>query len=275
MTQTVSIGLFGGSFDPPHIAHVALLDELQRVFFFDEIRLIPCGQHALKKQFAVTAADRLEMLKRAIASRPRLSIDDIELRSREISYTVNTCEKICRAFADSNKVLAFNQARDSLRLTLIVGSDILTQLHLWHRWDELLQWVNLAVVYRPQSASEVQTATSLAELLAIESAENDVSAHLLAREYDLSSGTTKATGADMPLRGIVTFHSLSSWALSSTQIRQEISDYWGDFDGSAARRQKDRKDSKDRNEREAWLVDAVGPEVWAYIKARNLYRLGV
>ena len=88
------IGLFGGSFDPVHVAHLALarqaLDELR----LDELRWIPVG-HAWQKARAMTpAAHREAMLKLAIAGEPRFVLDRREIERPGPSYTVDTVREL-------------------------------------------------------------------------------------------------------------------------------------------------------------------------------------
>ena len=84
------IGIFGGSFDPVHSAHISLLEQLQGILQFDQIQIVPCGRHALDKQFAICDADRIEMLRLAIDDRRFLRLNLLEVESQNISYSVDT-----------------------------------------------------------------------------------------------------------------------------------------------------------------------------------------
>lgn len=138
------IGLFGGSFDPVHDAHLALarqaLDELQ----LDQLRWVPAG-HAWQKARALTpAAQREAMLRLAIAGESRFAIERCELLRPGPSYTLDTVRELQAAEPDA---LCF----------LVIGEDQYRNLHSWHGFEQLLQRVTLAVAQRPGSggASDV------------------------------------------------------------------------------------------------------------------------
>jgi nicotinate-nucleotide adenylyltransferase len=133
------IGLFGGSFDPVHNAHLALarhaLDELA----LDQLCWVPTGQAWQKPRELTAAVHRLAMLERAVADAPRHRIDGCELRRSGPSYTLDTVREL--------------QARHSAaQWFLIIGQDQFAQLHTWHGFVDLLQRVTLAVALRPGAA---------------------------------------------------------------------------------------------------------------------------
>lgn len=130
------IGLFGGTFDPPHNAHVALahaaLDELR----LDQLRWIPAGQPWQKTRTISTAAQREAMVRAAIAGEPRFVLDRIELERSGPSYTLDTVHEL--------------RAREpQAQLILVIGADQYAGLHTWRGWQELLALVTLAVANRP------------------------------------------------------------------------------------------------------------------------------
>jgi nicotinate-nucleotide adenylyltransferase len=127
------LGILGGSFDPPHVAHMALAGAALVELDLDEVRWIPAGQ-PWQKARAVTAANHREaMVGLAIAVEPRFVLDRIELERHGPSYTVDTV----RALAPLGE------------LFLIIGADQYAGLHTWHGWQELLGRVTLAVANRP------------------------------------------------------------------------------------------------------------------------------
>ena len=133
------IGLFGGSFDPVHRAHIELLERLQDHCQFDQVEVIPCGRHALEKVFSVGDDERLGMLQLAIKAIPFLKLSHVELERDAPSYTIDTCKEARERFGPEASI------------SLIVGSDILAQLHRWSRWQALLDSVNLLIVERPEA----------------------------------------------------------------------------------------------------------------------------
>jgi nicotinate-nucleotide adenylyltransferase len=128
------IALLGGSFDPPHNAHVALahaaLDHLQ----LDELRWMPAGDPWQKHGDVTPAAHRVAMVQRAIEGEPRFVLERCELRRSGPTYTVDTVREL--------------EAAEPADWLLIIGQDQYANLHTWHAWPELLRRVTLAVASR-------------------------------------------------------------------------------------------------------------------------------
>ena len=141
------IGLFGGTFDPAHLAHVALaqvaLDQLQ----LDEVRWVPAGRPWQKKRTLTSAAHRTEMIRLAIEGEPRFTLDLCEINRSGASYTFDT-------------VREFQVAEPGNDWFLIIGQDQYAGLHTWLGWQKLLERVTLAVANRPgaplQASPEVE-----------------------------------------------------------------------------------------------------------------------
>jgi nicotinate-nucleotide adenylyltransferase len=133
------IGLFGGTFDPPHLAHVALARSALQALSLDEVRWIPAGQPWQKSTLVSPAADRAAMVALAIAGESRFVLDDCELRRQGPSYTLDTVSALRAAHPDATWVL-------------LIGQDQYAGLHTWRGWQELLQMVVLAVANRPGAA---------------------------------------------------------------------------------------------------------------------------
>jgi nicotinate-nucleotide adenylyltransferase len=135
------IGLFGGSFDPVHVAHLALARRALADLALDELRWVPAG-HAWQKTRAMTpAAHREAMLRLAIADEPRWVLEGCELRRPGPSYTVDTVREL-------------QAAEPGATWFLVIGQDQYAGLHTWHHFDELLRLVTLAVALRPGAAAE-------------------------------------------------------------------------------------------------------------------------
>jgi nicotinate-nucleotide adenylyltransferase len=130
------IGLFGGSFDPVHSAHVALarlaLTEMQ----LDEVRWVPAGQPWQKARELASPEHREAMVRLAIEGEPRFVIELCELQRRGPSFTLDTVREL--------------QLREpGKEWFLILGQDQYAGLHTWRDWRELLSRVTLAVANRP------------------------------------------------------------------------------------------------------------------------------
>ena len=136
------VGLFGGSFDPVHSAHVALASLALRQLGLDEVRWIPAGQPWQKARQLTSAADREAMVRLAIAGEPRFVLDRIELARPGVTYTIDT-------------VRALAAAEPGTAWVLILGQDQYATLHTWRDWARLIDLVTIAVANRPDATLEV------------------------------------------------------------------------------------------------------------------------
>ena len=144
------IGLFGGSFDPVHNAHVVLARTALDQLALDELRWIPVGKPWQKARRLAAAADREAMVRLAIAGEPRFVLDRIELRRRGPSFTLDTVRELVAAELGAEWFL-------------ILGQDQYASLHTWRDWRELLGLVTLAIANRPGAALAVNTQIARAE----------------------------------------------------------------------------------------------------------------
>lgn len=130
------IGLFGGSFDPVHNAHLELARTAVAALQLDQVRWVPAGHPWQKTRQVSDAAHRAAMVDLAIAGDPRFVLDRIELATNGPSYTLDT-------------VRALQAAHPGASWFLLIGQDQYAGLHTWHGWEELLDRVVLAVAQRP------------------------------------------------------------------------------------------------------------------------------
>ena len=139
--QPERMGVMGGAFDPPHLAHRALAQTAIRELNLNELRIFPTGQAWHKTTSLSPAADRLAMAQLAFADLPSVVVDDAELRRSGPTYTLETLRML-------------HQARPQTRLFLIIGADQARSFERWHGWQEILQLVTLAVAERDPSAGQ-------------------------------------------------------------------------------------------------------------------------
>ncbi|MGH6646035.1 nicotinate (nicotinamide) nucleotide adenylyltransferase [Aquabacterium sp.] len=139
------IGLFGGSFDPVHQAHLALAQTALSHLHLDEIRWIPVGQPWQKARQLASAEHRLAMVRAATEHEPRFVVDPLETARGGPSYTLDTV----RALQSGESLLDATLVE---RWFLIIGQDQYANLHTWHGWQELLRRVTLAVASRAGQA---------------------------------------------------------------------------------------------------------------------------
>ncbi len=139
MTPSLRLGIFGGAFDPPHTAHVALAQAALEQLALDELRVIPTGDAWHKTRPLSPAAHRLKMCELAFAGLPKVLVDDRELRRSGPSYTIDTLQALRAEQPDG-------------KLFLLIGGDQWASFSSWHRWQDILDLASLAVVERPSSA---------------------------------------------------------------------------------------------------------------------------
>ncbi|MFP5465722.1 MAG: nicotinate-nucleotide adenylyltransferase, partial [Gammaproteobacteria bacterium] len=130
------VGLYGGSFDPVHIGHVATAEELLARLPFREIRLLPAARSPLKDR-SLADHHRVAMLKLALAGHAGLGMDDRELRRPPPSFTVDTLRDIRRELGRATP------------LAFIMGMDSFVALPRWKDWQRLTEYAHLVVVSRP------------------------------------------------------------------------------------------------------------------------------
>ena len=142
--MTRRVGLFGGSFDPVHNAHVALAKTALEQLALDELRWIPVGTPWQKARRLADADDREAMVRLAIAGEPRFVLDPIELRRDGPTFTLDTVRELVAGEPGNTWFL-------------ILGQDQYASLHTWHDWRELLSLVCLAIANRPGAAIAVNS----------------------------------------------------------------------------------------------------------------------
>ncbi|TIC81174.1 nicotinate-nucleotide adenylyltransferase [Crenobacter intestini] len=132
------VGVYGGTFDPFHNAHLRLARALRDELALDEVRLIPAGRpyHRDSGPHA-DAEQRLAMVRLGIAGETGLTADAREVVSARNAYTVETLEALRAELGQDTE------------LWCLIGSDSLEHLDRWHRWRELFALANLAVAIRP------------------------------------------------------------------------------------------------------------------------------
>jgi len=130
------IGIYGGTFDPVHYAHLRTALEVKQHFALDEVRLIPCSQPAHRDSPSTTAEMRFDMLQLAIHNREGLLVDRRELDRPGVSYMVDTLKSLASEFSSSP-------------LLLFIGTDAFKGLTAWHQWQQLFDYAHVVVMTRP------------------------------------------------------------------------------------------------------------------------------
>lgn len=124
----------GGTFDPPHLAHLALAEAAYRQLGVSVVEFIPTGIPWWKPSPPPTAAHhRLEMVKRATEGVSHYTVNDCETRREGPSYMADTLD----TFPSADEIY------------LVMGSDAAQGLRSWMRWEEVVRRARLAVAQRP------------------------------------------------------------------------------------------------------------------------------
>lgn len=129
----MSVGILGGTFDPVHNAHLAMARAALEQLGLERILWMPTGAPKYRKPARASAAQRLAMLRLAVAGEPRYAIDERELAPGHSGYTVDSLQ----GFAE--------------KPVLLLGADQYAEFEHWHRWREVLERASLAVFARPGS----------------------------------------------------------------------------------------------------------------------------
>lgn len=126
-------GVFGGTFDPPHIGHVHVAEAVIGRLGLDELRILPSADPPHGKAPVQAFADRVAMCEKAFEGRAGVVIDGREGRREGPSYTLDS---LCELDGPA------------IDLVLVVGSDWLGTLETWYRIDAILERAHLAIVTR-------------------------------------------------------------------------------------------------------------------------------
>ena len=132
------IGIFGGTFDPPHVGHLVTAVNVRHALRLDRVLLVVAGSPWQKEgtRPISPAADRLAMVEAAVGDVEGIEASDIEVRRTGPSYSADTLTELLAEDPDR-------------KLFLVVGSDAAAGLATWERIDEVCRLAELVVVDRP------------------------------------------------------------------------------------------------------------------------------
>lgn len=131
------LGLFGGTFDPPHVGHLALAEQARDQLGLDRVRFVPAGNPPHKQgRVRTPVAHRVAMTRLAVRGNPAFEVSTLEARRPGFSFTVDTLRALHRRHPDT----AF---------WLVLGADSLDDFPRWHDPGGILELAALAVAVRP------------------------------------------------------------------------------------------------------------------------------
>ncbi|PLX99532.1 MAG: nicotinate-nicotinamide nucleotide adenylyltransferase [Desulfuromonas sp.] len=133
----MKIGILGGTFNPIHLAHLRIAEEVRQACALDQVWFLPAADPPHKVVAGqVGFRQRLAMVEAAIADHPHFRVSDLEARRSGKSYSVDTLE-----------ILSLEHPEHSY--TFIMGLDSFRDLSSWHQWARLFEFAHLVVVSRP------------------------------------------------------------------------------------------------------------------------------
>ena len=133
----VKIGIYGGTYNPPHTGHMQAAGQAVRLLDLDKLLLIP-DRIAPHKEIPVgspTPQQRLEMLRIASAGEPKMEVSDMEIKREDASYTYLTVEALREEYPDAE-------------LILLMGTDMFLSFHTWREPERIMKHATLGVFYR-------------------------------------------------------------------------------------------------------------------------------
>ena len=184
------VGILGGTFDPPHVGHLALARSAREAMQLDEVRLMPTGHSWQKSAAGASALQRLEMVRialRDVGPAEGLRADDREVVRGGQTYTVDTLEALRKELGPD------------VMLVLIVGSDQLRNLATWRNWQRLFDLAHIAATQR--------------ERISLDDLPPEVEAEVASRGRDALP--------DAPAGSIVFFR-MPAVAVSATGLRAQL-----------------------------------------------------
>jgi len=134
-TSREKYAVLGGTFDPIHIGHLIISQSVIEKLSLDKCIFIPSGVPSQKENTMFNSEERLAMVRLVTERDKRFEVNDIEIRSKETSYTYNTVQKMLGMHSN-------------IDIFFIIGSDILYEFKTWYRYNRLLDLINLVVVPR-------------------------------------------------------------------------------------------------------------------------------
>lgn len=133
------IGVFGGTFDPPHVGHLIIAEQARQQLHLDTVLFIPAFLPPHKKRGAAASpSQRIAMLAMALGGSPGLKVESLEIDRQGTSYTVDTLKELKRRIGRA-------------RLFLIVGGDNFEQFKKWKSADEIRRLATLVVYDRKKA----------------------------------------------------------------------------------------------------------------------------
>jgi len=131
--KNLRVALYGGSFDPPHIAHEAVVKALREKDFIDKVVVMPTFLNPFKSSFTAPATLRLKWLREIFSDYDDVIVSSYEIDSGKKTPSITTVEHLLKSYE---------------KIYLVIGADNLSSLSSWYKYEELKQRVSFIVVTR-------------------------------------------------------------------------------------------------------------------------------
>jgi nicotinate-nucleotide adenylyltransferase len=136
----MAVGIFGGTFDPVHMGHLRVAEEIREIFSLEKIFFVPGGIPPHKRQRKITGAEeRLLMVRSAVKGNRFFTVSEIEIKRNGPSYTIDTLRDFEKRFNT---------------LYFLIGIDAFSEIDTWHLYRELFYHTNFIVMTRPFGAKK-------------------------------------------------------------------------------------------------------------------------
>jgi len=142
------IGILGGTFDPIHLGHLRLAEEVREALDLKQVRFVPAFQPPHRRMPIASAQHRLAMVSQAVQDNPHFMVDTREYARGGASWMVDTCASL-------------RDEQGDRPLVLMMGMDAFNGFTRWRAWQQILELVHLAIATRPGARAEDEAAELL------------------------------------------------------------------------------------------------------------------
>ncbi len=167
----MNIGIFGGTFNPPHLGHLIVAEHVRTAMMLDKVLFVPAAipPHKMGNDIA-HAVHRMAMLRLAIEGNSYFDVSEIELNRGGVSFTIDT-------------LLQLRNENPTVALSLLIGMDNLVEFHSWKSPDEILKLVTVVVMTRPgftlsDVPKQIERSVKLCQVPEIEIASRTIRKHV-------------------------------------------------------------------------------------------------
>jgi nicotinate-nucleotide adenylyltransferase len=130
-----NIALFGGSFDPPHIGHIEIINKLKEFSYIDKIVIMPTYLNPFKTTFKADAKTRLDWLKKIFKDEEKVEVCDFEVNRSKKTPTLTTVKYLKTKYNYKN-------------IYIVIGADNLLSLNKWYGYEELKKEAKFIIATR-------------------------------------------------------------------------------------------------------------------------------